>query len=394
MAKRVPAEEIYKITGADLSKAIQRWNSGEIPPTFKDSTKFDLLVGSTRIPPKMVVALAAERPLGRVLVRTDLSGGESSPAFRLLLREGYDIVSKINSVEGLDAGFSVGRNVDNDFLIVESRGPDRNVDYLPGLEALLFGLADIDATLDEVLIETRATGGLEFAERRISATGIEFPVALRRVGDIGDFRRSVTKAVASTGRAPGARGPGNPTKRLRLSFSAPDDFPIDFLAKALSGAGPGKPSGSEFSFTPSAPGASTEPSRKRAQGEAVVTHTHADIQARLYDDLVSEYGNENVAAENLMAVGNPADIVVQTDTGFAIYEIKTSLLPRQCIRQAMGQLLEYGYWAGSPKITELVVVGPSEADGTIEAYLGIMRSQFGLPLRYLCVKEPQLEKEA
>lgn len=139
MGKRLPASEIYKITSGDLREGIRRWTSGEVPPSFVHSTRFDLLHEGSRIPPKMVVALAAERALGRVLVSTDLSGGESTPAFRLLLQEGYEIVTKLGKVEGLDAGFSVWRSLDTDFLMVESRGPGRNVDYLPGLEALRLG---------------------------------------------------------------------------------------------------------------------------------------------------------------------------------------------------------------------------------------------------------------
>lgn len=248
-------------------------------------------------------------------------------------------------------------------------------------------MADLGAILDEVAVESRATDGLDSANRCISASEIRFPVALRQVGDIGEFRRKLTRAVAGIGRVPDSKGPGNPTKRLRLSFSIPEDLSLIDLVNKLGGSSTGTSTGSGFAFSPKAPGSSQEMSQRQAQSETIVTHVHAEIQARLFGDLVSECGEENVSAENVMAVGNPADIVVRSHSGYAIYEVKTSLLPRQCIRQAVGQLLEYGYWNGSPNVVDLVVVGPSRPDQATEDYLGVLRSRFGLPLRYLWVPE-------
>jgi hypothetical protein len=71
---------------------------------------------------------------------------ESASTFRLLLDCGFEIVTKTNTVGVFDATFSVGQNVQSDFMIVQSKGPDRNTDYLAGLGALLLGLANLDAT--------------------------------------------------------------------------------------------------------------------------------------------------------------------------------------------------------------------------------------------------------
>jgi hypothetical protein len=108
------------------------------------------------------------------------------------------------------------------------------------------------------------------------------------------------------------------------------------------------------------------------------------MQQALYENLVRKYGESQVAAECIMSSGNPADIVVQSDTGLEVYEIKTSLLPRQCIRQAIGQLLEYGYWPGSDVISRLWVVGPRKIDNTASWYIESLNSRFFLPLGYVC----------
>jgi hypothetical protein len=40
------------------------------------------------------------------------------------------------------------------------------------------------------------------------------------------------------------------------------------------------------------------------------------------------------------------DVVVNDNVGLYFYEIKTALTARDCIRQAMGQILYYDFWLG------------------------------------------------
>ncbi len=85
-----------------------------------------------------------------------------------------------------------------------------------------------------------------------------------------------------------------------------------------------------------------------------------------------------------MANGKFADIVVRTAGGLEIYEIKTSLIPRECVRQALGQLFEYGCWPGSDPLAQLWIVGPKDIDEMTSKYLRSLRSTYDLPLNYLC----------
>src|SRR6266436_1748675 len=127
MSVRIPAAELYQIQEEDLRNAIAAFREGVLPATFKDSTRFDLLVdGYRRYPPKAIVALSAGRVLGRVLSSNEFAGGESSTAFRLLLERGFEFATKLMNVAELDATFSVGRNKEAAFVLVESRGPGRN----------------------------------------------------------------------------------------------------------------------------------------------------------------------------------------------------------------------------------------------------------------------------
>ena len=57
----------------------------------------------------------------------------------------------------MDATFSIGRRADAIFVIFESRGPNRNTKYIAGLEFLLYGLADLDPSLEDATVESTRT---------------------------------------------------------------------------------------------------------------------------------------------------------------------------------------------------------------------------------------------
>lgn len=96
MPMRIAAAELYRIEEEDLREAIAGFREGTLPRTFKESTRFDLLVdGHRRLPPKAIIALAARRTPGRALSSGEFSGGESSTAFRLLLERGFEFQIRI-----------------------------------------------------------------------------------------------------------------------------------------------------------------------------------------------------------------------------------------------------------------------------------------------------------
>lgn len=64
------------------------------------------------------------------------------------------------------------------------------------------------------------------------------------------------------------------------------------------------------------------------------------------------------------------------------YEIKTALTPRACLREAIGQLLEYGFWPGGQEPARFIVVGESPIDDNGQEYLRRLRKRFSLPIEY------------
>lgn len=385
MPVRIPASELYQVQEEDLRDAIAKFREGTLPPTFKDSTRFDLLVdGYRRFPPKAIIALAAQRPLGRVLSSRDFFGGESSTAFRLLLERGFEFATKLMNVAELDATFSVGRNRETKFMLVESRGPDRNTNYVAGFEALLRGLADLDASIEDIVIDSVETRKLPIDQRHLKLRSHSYPLRLRAISDLAALRGDITGAAAATGRSSNATGPGNPTKRLRLAFSEPEDLELFRIATFLAQNRGVLASGSrEFVFhaRPPAPGGG-QTNTRRAMEEADVTHIHRQMQLSLYGSLVAVHGYDNVSCEGTTSSGRPADIIVKLLDGYELFEIKTALAPRDCVREALGQILEYAYWPGSPDFKALWIVGPSPIDNETQEHLNGLRERFGIPVGY------------
>jgi hypothetical protein len=385
MPVRIPASELYKIQADDLRNAISEFREGVLPPTFNDSTRFDLLVdGYRRFPPKAIVALAARRALGRVLSSSEFAGGESSTVFRLLVERGFEFATKVMTVGEMDATFSVGRNKEAEFVLIESRGPDRNTDYIPGLEALIRGLADLDASIEDIVVDSGVTRQLTADQRRPTLRGHRYPIRLRAVSDLSALRLDITRAVAVTGRDPEATRGGNSTKRIRLGFAEPDDLELFSIASFLA-QNRGAPArrARAFTFRPGAPapgGGGTN--TRRAMEETDVTHLHYEMQQSLYGSLVAAHGPDNVSCEGETSSGRPADVIVRLPDGYELFEIKTALAPRDCVREAIGQLFEYAYWPGSPRFKALWVVGPSPIDRETQEHLDGLRERFGIPVSY------------
>ncbi len=109
---------------------------------------------------------------------------------------------------------------------------------------------------------------------------------------------------------------------------------------------------------------------------------HNKLQEVLYRELVLNYGKENVGTEQPSGVGTQIDAVVKRKREYWFYEIKTSLIPRACLREAIGQLLEYGLWPGAQEPSRYIVVGETPIDRDGKEYLRRLNKKFSLPIEY------------
>lgn len=99
--------------------------------------------------------------------------------------------------------------------------------------------------------------------------------------------------------------------------------------------------------------------------ELSVVLRHNALQQVLFDELCKEHGKKGVGTEMANGSGGRIDAVVRTDGGYIYFEIKVGQSLQACIRDAIGQLLEYSFWPGSQQAASPVIVG--EPSSTMKA---------------------------
>ncbi|MFL6604448.1 MAG: hypothetical protein ACJ8R9_24370 [Steroidobacteraceae bacterium] len=104
---------------------------------------------------------------------------------------------------------------------------------------------------------------------------------------------------------------------------------------------------------------------------------HKRLQKVLHSCLSEEYGAANVRTET-----GGIDAITRHKKEFSFYELKTACSVRLCVREALGQLLEYAYWPTAERAQELVVVGEATVDPDTIHFLELLRKKFRLPLYY------------
>ena len=109
---------------------------------------------------------------------------------------------------------------------------------------------------------------------------------------------------------------------------------------------------------------------------------HNELQAALFSHLGDIHGYEQVSGEQDCGIGKFVDVAVRDGEKYIYYEIKTGHSPQSCIREALGQLMEYSFWPGAQAACGLVVVGELPLDTEASDYLGRLREEFSLPLTY------------
>lgn len=109
---------------------------------------------------------------------------------------------------------------------------------------------------------------------------------------------------------------------------------------------------------------------------------HYQVSQALYSFLVKNYGTSSVRAEQPTGDGKFIDLVRLDTDGVIFYEIKTYPSVRECIREAVGQLLEYSYWPNQQIAKELIIVTPHPATNTVKQYIAHLRDTLSLPISY------------
>jgi hypothetical protein len=120
-----------------------------------------------------------------------------------------------------------------------------------------------------------------------------------------------------------------------------------------------------------------------AQQELDIELRHNFLQDLLERQLKRQYGSDKVCHEVSSGLGNNRiDLAVRSPQGYWFYDIKTFASPRACIREAIGQLLEYAFWPGCQEACRLIVVGEPAPDDDVLEYCHRLKDRFSLPIEY------------
>jgi hypothetical protein len=127
----------------------------------------------------------------------------------------------------------------------------------------------------------------------------------------------------------------------------------------------------------------------KVEGELSVALREGELQQVLFGELCREYGKNHVGTELPSGSGGRIDVVARTKSGgYAYFEIKAGKSLQGCIRNAIGQLLEYAYWPGSRQPELIVIAGEAALDDKGRSYLEELRKRFSLSLEYRQVIHP------
>lgn len=137
-----------------------------------------------------------------------------------------------------------------------------------------------------------------------------------------------------------------------------------------------------FVFTPGNKARAPRTKYTRNEFEVDKELRHNVLQAALFTHLEKLHGADNVSGEQDCGNGTPIDVCMTNGKDYVYYELKTASTPQGCIRQAIGQLMEYSYWPGAHEANALVIVGEHKSDKNSKAYLDMLNRRFKLPISY------------
>ncbi|HLO97167.1 MAG TPA: hypothetical protein VK171_01120 [Fimbriimonas sp.] len=128
--------------------------------------------------------------------------------------------------------------------------------------------------------------------------------------------------------------------------------------------------------------------KRTANQQAVIQcqQLHTDIQNVLWGYLKkANPGCKKVELE-VGRTGNSGaiDLVIRKANGDDVfYEVKTYVSARMCIREAVGQLMEYSYYPDCALASELIIVSQAPLGDGDRQYIKLLNKKFSIPVSYM-----------
>ena len=116
---------------------------------------------------------------------------------------------------------------------------------------------------------------------------------------------------------------------------------------------------------------------------------HNVLQEKVYDFLCKRYGPGKVQLEK-----HGVDITLNTEGEVTLFEIKPFQSTRQCVREALGQLLQYSFQTGArrKRDVKLAIVGPSAPNAEDNEFVRYIKKSMLVPVTYMDFASNKLTK--
>lgn len=119
-------------------------------------------------------------------------------------------------------------------------------------------------------------------------------------------------------------------------------------------------------------------------GKTIVDQKHKKIQNAIYDILKNDYAYMNLEKKTDYS-SDRIDIIGKVKSKkeqWHFFEVKTQPTALLCIREALGQILEYNHFPATTHASKMFIVGPEEPSANDIAYLDFLRSHYQMPVWY------------
>lgn len=133
----------------------------------------------------------------------------------------------------------------------------------------------------------------------------------------------------------------------------------------------------------------------RVNGKTEVFKMHSKIVDELEEFLKPKYslGKENISIEKSRFCGNIADVVtLEGENVISIFEVKTSVIARRNLREAVGQLLDYASHCKPNRVKTLFIVSPCKLSNESGIFLKSLQKTISFQLKYIeytCINDPK-----
>lgn len=122
--------------------------------------------------------------------------------------------------------------------------------------------------------------------------------------------------------------------------------------------------------------------RKTFESRSIeIPQIHNRVSEGLERWLKTKY--ESVFPEHDTGFGTSIDMVAEHKGEIYFYEIKTYGHVKACVREALGQLVEYAYYPDKKLADKLFIVSQHKADAASKKYIEHVRKALNLPLHYI-----------